>query len=180
MFTSVGYCEEFLKVSPLLVLLKDAGKDKAYSLRSFVFIGMACGRGCGIAEGWHYHSNQYLPQELGLSIYIGRFFGVATLHAIWTGIAAAILWTIRDAWLDIWRNKIYGNELDVLIKSAVIFLLSVLTCAPTMFIHATYNVSHTVIGFAVNVGAVMLLFRLVSDKGSIRLSKIWAGLITRL
>jgi hypothetical protein len=113
---------------------------------------------------------------MGLSVYITRFFGCATGHAIYTGIAAAILWTIRDWWLDIWRNKIYGNVFDVLIKSALFFLLSVLTCAPTMFIHATYNVSPLLIRIAVDVGAVMLLFWLVTAEGSIWLSKVQAKL----
>jgi RsiW-degrading membrane proteinase PrsW (M82 family) len=93
MIFSVGLCEELVKLLPVLCLILT---NKLQSLRSVLYIGAISGLGFGIAEGVHYSFNVYLPGEAPLSVYLMRFFGVAFSHAIWTVVAATVLFLAKD------------------------------------------------------------------------------------
>jgi RsiW-degrading membrane proteinase PrsW (M82 family) len=89
----VGLCEEFTKLLPLFYLgLKSDGKkaNTSPTYRGFLLTGFFSGLGFGIGEALYC----YAPWlgHTSVAECVARWFAVVPSHAIWTMVAAAVLW----------------------------------------------------------------------------------------
>lgn len=91
---SVGLCEEFVKLIPVMAVIL-WGRNRAS--QNVVFLGAASGLGFGIVEGIKYGYELYFANNLPSSIYMFRFLGLASLHSMWTICGTFLLLKMRDA-----------------------------------------------------------------------------------
>jgi RsiW-degrading membrane proteinase PrsW (M82 family) len=89
----VGLCEELCKAMLLLGHYRSSGKPAGWG--TACAWGLACGAGFGVSEGIMY-SGEYYNGLSGMTIYAVRFISCVALHAIWSGIAAILLYRSRD------------------------------------------------------------------------------------
>lgn len=83
----VGFCEEFVKVAPILVWLHH---NPDFNWREACVLGLASGVGFGVAEGIMYSSGYY-NGLYSFDIYLVRFISCVALHAVWTAAAAVMV-----------------------------------------------------------------------------------------
>ena len=88
----VGLCEELCKALPVAFYL--SGSEKR-SLREVCLVGLASGVGFGVSEGITY-SAEYYNGIQDLWIYIIRFLSCVSLHAIWAGSVALLMYRNQD------------------------------------------------------------------------------------
>ena len=88
----VGLCEELCKALPVAFYL--SGGEKR-SLRQACLVGLASGVGFGISEGITYCGDSYNGIHGG-GIYVIRFLSCVSLHAIWAGSVAILIYRNRD------------------------------------------------------------------------------------
>ncbi len=97
----VGICEEVCKILPVIVFL---GTAKKATWQGACLVGLASGVGFGVSEGIMYSSNYYNGIS-GAEIYLVRFTSCVSLHAVWTGAGAVLLYfnqeTLHSEWTDI-------------------------------------------------------------------------------
>ncbi|QDU05460.1 hypothetical protein V6x_51970 [Gimesia chilikensis] len=129
MFSSVALCEEVLKLIPVLYVAKHTVGDWK---QRCLFVGAMSGLGFGVVEGVLYHSQVYQPQAMSLSIYLIRFFSVATLHGCWTIISAACFYHLIENPDD----NTHKPPEDIF-ECTFLILVSVIS---SMILHSLYNV----------------------------------------
>lgn len=117
----VGLCEELCKALPIIIYLNT--DRRKHSLRTACLIGLASGAGFGISEGITY-ANHYYNGIQDFWIYLVRFISCVSLHAIWTGGVAILMYSNQDYLSISWRDAL----------SFVAFYLS-----PAMIMHGMYN-----------------------------------------
>ena len=88
----VGLCEELCKALPVAFYL--SGSEKR-SLREVCLVGLASGVGFGVSEGITY-SAEYDNGIQDIWIYIIRFLSCVSLHAIWAGSVALLMYRNQD------------------------------------------------------------------------------------
>ncbi len=88
----VGLCEELCKALPVAFYL--SGPEKR-SLRAVCLVGLASGVGFGISEGITY-SAEYYNGIQDIWIYIIRFLSCVSLHALWSGSVALLMYRNQD------------------------------------------------------------------------------------
>ncbi|HLG42432.1 MAG TPA: PrsW family glutamic-type intramembrane protease [Planctomycetota bacterium] len=121
----VGLCEEVCKALPLFwhfgsqkpittEVLSDKTRgfleqqgftQQVLELRGAVVWGLAGGIGFGVSEGIVYSSDFYNGVATG-GIYVVRFLSCVALHAVWSAIAAVMIWR-NQAWfrsIDRWYD----------------------------------------------------------------------------
>lgn len=91
----VGLCEELCKAMPVAFYV--AGSPKR-DFRLVCLIGLASGVGFGVSEGITYSSDYYNGLSGGW-IYLIRFASCVSLHAIWAGSVALLIYR-DDQYLD--------------------------------------------------------------------------------
>jgi RsiW-degrading membrane proteinase PrsW (M82 family) len=92
----VGIPEELTKALVLFALWR---WTRLPGLRTFILYGLLSGLGFGIAEGIHYQEGLNLTEAQKASDFAGYYFvnvlrltTLPLLHAVWTGIAAFLIW----------------------------------------------------------------------------------------
>jgi RsiW-degrading membrane proteinase PrsW (M82 family) len=92
----VGVPEELTKALVLFAIWRWAPLP---GLRTFILYGLLSGLGFGIAEGIHYQEGVNLAEAQKVSDFAGYYFlnvlrltSLPLLHAVWTGIAAFLIW----------------------------------------------------------------------------------------
>ncbi len=88
----VGLCEELCKALPVAFYLSWSEKP---SVRAVCLIGLASGAGFGVSEGIIY-SAEYYNGIQDIWIYIIRFLSCVSLHAIWAGSVALLMYRNQD------------------------------------------------------------------------------------
>ncbi len=88
----VGLCEELCKALPVAFYL--SGSEKR-SLREVCLIGLASGVGFGVSEGITY-SAEYYNGIHDIWIYVIRFLSCVSLHSIWAGSVALLMYRNQD------------------------------------------------------------------------------------
>jgi RsiW-degrading membrane proteinase PrsW (M82 family) len=83
----VGFCEELIKVAPILMWLH---YNQDFDWREACVLGLASGVGFGVAEGIMY-SSQYYNGFVSFDTYLVRFISCVALHAVWTASAAVMV-----------------------------------------------------------------------------------------
>jgi RsiW-degrading membrane proteinase PrsW (M82 family) len=119
----VGFCEELCKAIPVVVLLRNA---RSVGWRAAALVGMASGVGFGTAEGVIYSADFYNGIAGGWT-YLVRFASCVSLHAIWAGAVALLMYGNQDYLGD--------DEFDWL--TACNFVLHYLAIA--MVLHGLYD-----------------------------------------
>jgi RsiW-degrading membrane proteinase PrsW (M82 family) len=116
----VGLCEELCKALPVAFYL--SGPERR-SLRAVCLVGLASGVGFGVSEGITY-SAEYYNGIQDLWIYIIRFLSCVSLHAIWSGSVALLMYRNQDYLEWSWEGA----------SGFVIYYLSV-----AMVLHGVYD-----------------------------------------
>lgn len=88
----VGLCEELCKALPVRHYLRNARKT---GWRGACLTGLASGIGFGVSEGIMYSGNMYNGIGEGL-IYLVRFMSCVSLHAMWSGSVALMMYRNQD------------------------------------------------------------------------------------
>ena len=88
----VGLCEELCKALPVAFYL--SGPEKR-TLREVCLVGLASGVGFGVSEGITY-SSEYYNGIQDIWIYVIRFLSCVSLHAIWAGGVALLMYRNQD------------------------------------------------------------------------------------
>lgn len=88
----VGLCEELCKAVPVAFYLSVSEKR---SLREVCIVGLASGVGFGVSEGITY-SSEYYNGIQDIWIYVIRFLSCVSLHAIWAGGVALLMYRNQD------------------------------------------------------------------------------------
>lgn len=88
----VGLCEELCKALPVAFYL--SGPEKR-TLREVCIVGLASGVGFGVSEGITY-SSEYYNGIQDIWIYVIRFLSCVSLHAIWAGGVALLMYRNHD------------------------------------------------------------------------------------
>ncbi len=91
----VGLCEELCKAMPVAFYVSGSPKR---DFRTVCLIGLASGVGFGVSEGITYSSDYYNGLTDGW-IYLIRFASCVSLHAIWAGTVALLIYR-DDQYLD--------------------------------------------------------------------------------
>ena len=117
----VGLCKELCKAVPVVIYLKTDPRHQ--SLRTACLIGMASGVGFGVAEAFCY-SIDYWNGLADIWVYLVRFVSGVSVHAIWSGGVAVLMYCNRDYLSFQWSGVI----------GFVAFYLS-----PAMILHGLYN-----------------------------------------
>ncbi|MEK7866908.1 MAG: PrsW family glutamic-type intramembrane protease [Planctomycetota bacterium] len=91
----VGLCEELTKSAPVINHFRVNRRGMALDWRGAVLWGLMSGAGFGIAEAIHYSSAFYNGISTG-GIYWVRFISCISIHAVWSGAAALIVWNDQD------------------------------------------------------------------------------------
>lgn len=89
----VGLCEEACKASLLLLHFRFAEKTAGWG--TACAWGLACGAGFGVSEGIHYSGDMYNGLATADMYYV-RFISCVTLHAIWSGCVAILMYRSRE------------------------------------------------------------------------------------
>lgn len=136
MFCSVALCEETVKAFPVF-LLTLSSKDEI-SPQAVAFLGAMSGLGFGVAEGFLYSSDLYMPQGGPFSVYLIRFLSCAPLHAAWAGFSSFMIFQHREAIRCAFRNRKVKTENN---KGgwAAFWYASFLPLIPSMLFHSLYN-----------------------------------------
>ena len=88
----VGLCEELCKALPVAFYVSGSPKR---DFRTVCLIGLASGVGFGVSEGITYSSDYYNGLTDGW-IYLIRFASCVSLHAIWAGSVAILIYREDD------------------------------------------------------------------------------------
>jgi RsiW-degrading membrane proteinase PrsW (M82 family) len=88
----VGLMEEFFKALPIYWHFRRAA---SLDIRGAVVWGLATGIGFGVSEGMMYCKDFYNGVSGG-SMYVVRFSSCVALHAVWSAIAAILVWKKQD------------------------------------------------------------------------------------
>jgi len=128
-FISVAFCEELLKLAPVIFLL---AFSKNYTTKTIVLVGACSGLGFGISESIYYHFNVIPLETASLTQYLARFICVPLLHASWAALSAAIYFVI----IEDWKLPKSGGPFVVLF----ILLPPLLAILCSMGLHSIYNV----------------------------------------
>lgn len=101
----VGFCEELCKALPVRHYLRNARKT---GWRGACLTGLASGIGFGVSEGIMYSGNMYNGYGEGL-IYLVRFVSCVSLHAMWSGSVALMMYRNQDFLdTDEWTEYLMG------------------------------------------------------------------------
>lgn len=101
----VGFCEELCKALPVRHYLRNARKT---GWRGACLTGLASGIGFGVSEGIMYSGNMYNGFGDGL-IYLVRFVSCVSLHAMWSGSVALMMYRNQDFLdTDDWTEFLMG------------------------------------------------------------------------
>jgi len=119
----VGFCEELCKAIPVVILLQNARRA---GWQAAALVGMASGVGFGVAEGVIYSADFYNGIAGGWT-YLVRFTSCVSLHAIWAGAVALLMYGNQE--------YLGGEEFDWL--AACNFVLHYLAIA--MVLHGLYD-----------------------------------------
>ena len=84
--------EELCKAIPVSFYLSDIEKP---TWRGTLMVGLASGIGFGVSEGITYSGDYYNGFASGLT-YLVRFASCVSLHAIWAGIVAMLMYSKQD------------------------------------------------------------------------------------
>lgn len=136
----VGLCEELCKAMPVAFYVSGSPKR---DFRTVCLIGLASGVGFGVSEGITYSSDYYN----GLTdwwIYLIRFASCVSLHAIWAGAVALLIYR-DDQYLEwSWEASFW-------------FMLKYLLMA--MVLHGLYDTllkkEHEVLAFVTAIGSFL-------------------------
>jgi hypothetical protein len=118
----VGFLEELLKAALLYWHFRHV---RTLDVRGAVVWGLAAGIGFGVSEGVAYSADFYNGLHGG-GVYVVRFITVVALHAVWTGLAALLIWRFQD------RVRHLGGWYRV-------FPLWACTIGPSILLHALYD-----------------------------------------
>lgn len=88
----VGLCEELCKAMPIWFYLTSARKT---GWRGACLVGLASGIGFGVSEGIMYSGDMYNGIH-GAQIYLVRFLSCVSLHAMWSGSVALLMYRNQD------------------------------------------------------------------------------------
>lgn len=88
----VGLCEELCKAMPIWFYLTSARKT---GWRGACLVGLASGIGFGVSEGIMYSGDMYNGIH-GVQIYLVRFLSCVSLHAMWSGSVALMMYKNQD------------------------------------------------------------------------------------
>jgi RsiW-degrading membrane proteinase PrsW (M82 family) len=88
----VGLCEELCKSLPIWHYLRTARKT---GWRGACLTGLASGIGFGVSEGIMYSGDMYNGMGEGM-IYVVRFISCVSLHAMWSGCVAMMMYGNQD------------------------------------------------------------------------------------
>jgi RsiW-degrading membrane proteinase PrsW (M82 family) len=101
-FVSVAFCEELLKLFPVLLISNyQEGGDTAHPENNYLrqqkllFLGAMAGMGFGFSEALIYTADLYRPLQLGFSIYFLRFMGLVIMHGLWSFVSSAVYLRIQ-------------------------------------------------------------------------------------
>lgn len=136
MFCSVALCEETVKAFPALLLTLSL-KDEI-SPQAVAFLGAMSGLGFGVAEGFLYSSDLYMPLGGPFSMYVIRFMSCAPLHAAWAGFSSVMIFHHREVICASYRNRKVKTE-DNSGGWAAFWYASFLPLIPSMLLHSLYN-----------------------------------------
>ena len=103
----VGLCEELCKALPVAFYLTRPGNR---TFREVCLVGLASGVGFGVSEGITY-SSEYYNGIHDPWIYVIRFLSCVSLHAIWAGGVALLMYRNQDylgwAWESVFFFVVY-------------------------------------------------------------------------
>jgi len=102
----VGLCEELCKAIPVAAYLGRSGKLLTW--KGALLVGLASGVGFGISEGISYSSSHYNGIADGLT-YLVRFCSCVSLHAIWCGSVALMMYPDKSSLLGFDEFTDYFN-----------------------------------------------------------------------
>lgn len=144
----VGLCEELCKALPVAFYVSGSPKR---DFRTVCLIGLASGVGFGVSEGITYSSDYYNGLTDGW-IYLIRFASCVSLHAIWAGTVALLIY--RD-----------DQYLDWSWEAAFWFMIKYLLVA--MLLHGLYDTllkkDHEVLAFVTAIGSFLWFHWLLSS-----------------
>ena len=136
MFCSVALCEETVKAFPVFVLTLSSKNE--ISPQAVAFLGAMSGLGFGVAEGFLYSSDLYMPLGGPFSTYVIRFMSCAPLHAAWAGFSSFMIFQHREAIRSAFRNRKVKTQ-DNSGGWAAFWYASFLPLIPSMLLHSLYN-----------------------------------------
>lgn len=144
----VGLCEELCKALPVAFYVSGSPKR---DFRTVCLIGLASGVGFGVSEGITYSSDYYNGLTDGW-IYLIRFASCVSLHAIWAGTVALLIY--RD-----------DQYLDWSWEAAFWFMIKYLLVA--MLLHGLYDTllkkDHEILAFVTAIGSFLWFHWLLSS-----------------
>ena len=111
----VGLCEELCKALPVAFYL--SGPEKR-SLREVCIVGLASGVGFGISEGITY-SSEYYNGIQDIWIYVIRFLSCVSLHAIWAGGVALLMYRNHE-YLEWSWEAVFGFVVYYLLAAMIL------------------------------------------------------------
>ncbi len=111
----VGLCEELCKAVPVAFYL--SGPEKR-SLREVCIVGLASGVGFGVSEGITY-SSEYYNGIQDIWIYVIRFLSCVSLHAIWAGGVALLMYRNHD-YLEWSWEAVFGFVVYYLLAAMIL------------------------------------------------------------
>lgn len=143
----VGLCEELCKSVPIWHYLRTARK---IGWRGACLTGLASGIGFGVSEGIMYSGSMYNGLSDGLT-YVVRFVSCVSLHAMWSGSVALMMYRNQDFLdTDEWSSIVAGFT----------YYISV-----AMILHGVYDtlLKHDMEALAllIGIGSYLWLFFLV-------------------
>ena len=111
----VGLCEELCKALPVAYYL--SGPEKR-TLREVCIVGLASGVGFGVSEGITY-SSEYYNGIQDIWIYVIRFLSCVSLHAIWAGGVALLMYRNHD-YLEWSWEAVFGFVVYYLLAAMIL------------------------------------------------------------
>lgn len=145
----VGLCEELCKSLPIWHYLRTARKT---GWRGACLTGLASGIGFGVSEGIMYSGDMYNGASQGL-IYVVRFVSCVSLHAMWSGSVALMMYRNQDFLdADEWGNVVLG----------LLYYISI-----SMILHGLYDtlLKHDLdwVALLIGIGTYLWMLYLVRD-----------------
>ncbi|MES2792181.1 MAG: PrsW family glutamic-type intramembrane protease [Planctomycetota bacterium] len=145
----VGLCEELCKALPIWYYLVNARKT---GWRGACLVGLASGIGFGVSEGIMYSGDMY-NGIYGIQIYLVRFLSCVSLHAMWSGSVALMMYKNQD-FLDV--------------EGIVGFIVGIgYYLGAVMILHGLYDtlLKHELpyVALLIGFGSYFWLFKLVAD-----------------